>query len=330
MGGQPESCALQSAQVVPSGKAVGSGSKEKDGKKNKKAVTTVEAQSSSKTPTTGGSTSSAAPRREVVCADAMEWLSTPGVVPKGSLIFTSLPDACEVQDFAPTREAWAAWFLEAVKAVLRALPPEGCAVFYQTDVRDQEIGQVSKSYLVLHGACAVDDVSLIWHKIVHFGSIDHPACTSVQYTHLLCFYKHEKPDPAGGASTANGSKRVKLAIDGGGSIPDLLNRGQKPWALKKSARCMGSNSVLVVLKWALRHLTSVNTIVDPFCGAGTTLAIANTLGLHALGVDISPLRIKQAKVLDGATLLAGRAASQKQRQHAPKCQEAEDAEEASS
>merc|ERR1712232_421133 len=167
----------------------------------------AEPKPSSKTPALGGSTSSTAPRREVVCADAVEWLSRPGVVPSGSLIFTSLPDACEVQDFAPTREAWAAWFLEAVKAVLRALPPKGCAVFYQTDVRDQEIGQVSKSYLVLHGASAVDDVSLIWHKIVHFGSIDHPACTSVQYTHLLCFYKHDNANPDVATNTANGGKR---------------------------------------------------------------------------------------------------------------------------
>jgi len=286
--------------------------------------------SSSKIPTHGVSTPLAAPQREVVCADALEWLSTPGVVPNRSLIFTSLPDACEVQDFAPTREAWAAWFLEAVKTVLRALPPQGCAVFYQTDVRDQEIGQVSKSYLVLHGASTVPGVTLVWHKIVHFGSIDHPACTSVQYTHLLCFYKQEQLSSDNANAKANCGK---LAVDGGGSIPDLLNRGQKPWNLKKSARCMGANSVLVVLKWAFRHLPNVDTVVDPFCGAGTTLAIANTLGLHAIGVDISPQRIKNAKVLDGTALLAGRAASQNQRQHNqrdPQYKQSENADEGSS
>merc|ERR1711920_1205963 len=144
--------------------------------------------------------------------------------------------------------------------------------------------------------------------IVHFGSIDHPACTSVQYTHLLCFWKGGGKSIHDVAACTNGdtSPIINSELDHGGSIPDVLARGQKPWALRKAARCMGSNSVHVVLKWALRRLPGVDTVVDPFCGAGTVLAIANALGLHAIGVDISPRRVKQALVLDGKVLLAGR------------------------
>merc|ERR1712228_714100 len=96
---------------------------------------------------------------------------------------------------------------------------------------------------------------------------------------------------------------------GGTQVPDLVERGHKPSGLKKSARCMGVNATLSVLNWALRHLHGIDCVVDPFCGAGTVLAVGNALGLHAVGVDISPLRVKQAKALDSKALLAGRSAS---------------------
>merc|ERR1712151_633860 len=93
---------------------------------------------------------------------------------------------------------------------------------------------------------------------------------------------------------------------GGGMIPDVVGRGQKPWGLKNAARCMGSGATMAVLKAMRRRLPEVDTIVDPFCGAGTVLAIGNFLGLHAIGVDLSNRRVKQAKALDGEALLAGR------------------------
>lgn len=230
-------------------------------------------------------------RREVTCADALLWLRKPGAVPPTALIFTSLPDASEVRETQPTLQHWEAWFREAVRAVLLALPPGCAAVFYQTDVRTRGQGQVSKAYLVLDAARQEAGVTLLWHKIVHFGVIDKPSYDSVQFTHLLCFWRPgsctEEPDL-------------------GSTIPDLLVRGQKPWGLKNSARCMGASATAVVLKWALKRLPNVDTVVDPFCGAGTVLAIANEFGLHAVGVDCSPRRVRQATALDGAALLVGR------------------------
>merc|ERR1712151_485404 len=96
---------------------------------------------------------------------------------------------------------------------------------------------------------------------------------------------------------------------GGGMIPDVVGRGQKPWGLKNAARCMGAGATVAVLKAMKRRLPEVDTIVDPFCGAGTVLAIGNSLGLHAIGVDLSNRRVKQAKALDGTVLLAGRASA---------------------
>lgn len=44
-------------------------------------------------------------------------------------------------------------------------------------------------------------------------------------------------------------------------------------------------------RWALKNLLqgTRGTVLDPFCGSGTTLVEAGRLGHHAIGVDISPL-----------------------------------------
>jgi tRNA G10 N-methylase Trm11 len=40
--------------------------------------------------------------------------------------------------------------------------------------------------------------------------------------------------------------------------------------------------------------TTTRTVVDPFCGWGTILAVANSLGLDAVGVDIAPRMCRRA------------------------------------
>ena len=49
--------------------------------------------------------------------------------------------------------------------------------------------------------------------------------------------------------------------------------------------------------------TTTRTIVDPFCGWGTVLAVANALGLDAVGVDLSARMCKRARRL---TIAVGR------------------------
>jgi tRNA G10 N-methylase Trm11 len=43
--------------------------------------------------------------------------------------------------------------------------------------------------------------------------------------------------------------------------------------------------------------TACRTVVDPFCGHGTMLAVANAAGLDALGVELSRKRAEKARAL---------------------------------
>ena len=66
----------------------------------------------------GGMTSEA--KREVFCADAIPWMTERGRM-AGACAVTSLPDVSEV---GVTLEVWRAWFSDAVKLVVAAVPDE--------------------------------------------------------------------------------------------------------------------------------------------------------------------------------------------------------------
>jgi len=46
-----------------------------------------------------------------------------------------------------------------------------------------------------------------------------------------------------------------------------------------------------------RDVAGAKVILDPFCGVGTVLAVANALGLEALGVEKNRKRAEQARAL---------------------------------
>jgi tRNA G10 N-methylase Trm11 len=50
------------------------------------------------------------------------------------------------------------------------------------------------------------------------------------------------------------------------------------------------------VRW-LRDHAAARCIVDPFCGVGTALAVANALGLDAIGVELHAGRAERARQL---------------------------------
>ena len=75
-------------------------------------------------------------------------------------------------------------------------------------------------------------------------------------------------------------------------IPDVIvDAGPQKWV-----RAMGVRAAGHAVRFA-KEQVGAKIIFDPFCGVGTVLAVANTLGLDALGVEKAKKRAEQAREL---------------------------------
>jgi hypothetical protein len=214
--------------------------------------------------------SGSSPTRQIIRAEALSWLAA-HPAPSGASVITSLPDVSEL----PERgfEGWKAWFDEAARAVLRWVPAPGLSIFFQSDIRHG--GQwIDKGYLVQRAAEA-EGRTLLWHKVVCRlppGSISQGRAS---YSHLLCF--------------AHAPRDVKHP---GG--PDVLpDAGHKPWP-----KAMGVEACQLACRFLRDESPSTSLVVDPFCGHGTALAVANHHGFDAVGVDLSSRKVRAAKRLE--------------------------------
>jgi hypothetical protein len=80
-------------------------------------------------------------------------------------------------------------------------------------------------------------------------------------------------------------------------IPDVVvDAGRQTWV-----RAMGIRAAAHAVRFA-RDQVGATTILDPFCGVGTVLAVANALGLNAIGVEKSRKRSEQARALKVPTV----------------------------
>lgn len=209
--------------------------------------------------------------REVHNREALEWLEERADY-SGCSFVTSLPDVSEVS--LPLDE-WKLWFQRAAEVILTKCPPEGVAIFFQTDIK-VEGTVVDKGFLVQKAAESAG-VPLLWHKIVCRLPAGNTSYSRPAYSHMLCF-----------------SRGVRAEI--AKSTVDVLPRpGEVTWT-----RGMGVEACRAACKFVLDN-TSTRTVIDPFCGHGTVLAVANELGLKAVGVELGGKRAQKArnlKVLD--------------------------------
>ena len=212
-----------------------------------------------------------APAREVHCAEALAWLRERGCI-EGACAVTSLPDVSEVN---LALEAWRAWFLSAVRAVIDAVPPDRAAIFFQSDIR-QGGRWVDKGALVVRAA---EDAGagVLFHKIVSRRPPGLVTTGRPGFTHLIAVSR-------------------ELYYEGPLAIPDIIvDPGRQPWV-----RAMGVKAAAHAVRFA-RDKAAARVILDPFCGVGTVLAVANRLGVPAIGVERSAKRCDRARELAGGT-----------------------------
>jgi hypothetical protein len=205
--------------------------------------------------------------RQVFQADAFAWLDA-NRADAGMSVVTSLPDVSELShlDLA----GWKTWFIAAVTRLIRWLPPAGVAIFFQSDIRAEGFW-IDKGYLVMRGAEEAA-ARVLWHKIVCRKPAGTIALGRASYSHMIA------------VSTAARASEAPVRS------PDVLpDAGAMPWS-----RAMGVTACEVACRFLLDH-TETRTVVDPFCGRGTVLAVANALGLDAIGVDIGAKRVRSAR-----------------------------------
>ncbi len=198
----------------------------------------------------------------------MAWLESRGVQDGASFI-TSLPDYSE---FPHLRlDEWKAWWHRAATLIFSRCPESGVVIFYQRDSK-KDGTWIDKGYLC-QKAAEESGSALLWHKIVARAPAGHPTFGRPGYSHLLCF-----------------SKGVRAELSR--ATADILaEAGKTTWT-----RGMGLKACRVACRFVLEQ-TATRTVVDPFCGHGTVLAVANELGLNAVGVEIGRRRAERARRL---------------------------------
>jgi len=206
--------------------------------------------------------------RTVVQADALVWMKDTSAPEKASVV-TSLPDVSELShlDF----DGWRAWFMDAARQVIRWVPAGGVSIFYQSDIR---IGAawVDKGYLVMRAA-EEERATIAWHKVVCRKPAGTIGLGRPSYSHMICVSRETRKVPRKPG-------------------PDVLpDAGFMPWS-----KAMGVTACRVACQF-IRDETESSVVVDPFCGRGTLLAVANAMGFDAIGVDLGAARCKSARAL---------------------------------
>lgn len=201
--------------------------------------------------------------RDVHCADAIEWLRDKEECFKA--IITSLPDMEEV---GGDYWEWHDFIVRACALLKASLTPDGVIFFYQTDRKYK--GKVIDKKLLIHERFKLTGFDLILNKIVLKQEPNTVNFFRPTYTNLFAF-----------------SQKVRA----GKPTPDVIHAGTM---LYKNA--MGFNACQLAIDF-IKEKVKTDTIVDPFCGQGSVLKMANDNGFNAIGVDIDPLQVNKAQLL---------------------------------
>lgn len=214
------------------------------------------------------------PSRDVHHGDGLAYLNEAraagGGVIAGVSIITSLPDISELPKLGD--DGWQTWFVDAARLCCESVADDALAIFFQSDVKHVSTGWIDKGALVARAAREAG-LTTVFHRIVlraAAGTVTHGRAA---YSHLIGFSK---------------KARIDLSKPGCDVLPSA---GETTWT-----RGMGVNACRAACE-AVIAWTPTRTVLDPFCGHGTVLAVANDMGLDAIGVELGGKRAKKARAL---------------------------------
>jgi len=203
---------------------------------------------------------------EIICADALEWLSKQQSIPN---VVTGICDLDEMPGYDMAR--YLEFFETVVDLIFQKLQ-NGCyAIFVQTDRKFQK-SWIDKSYIIT-GLAQQHKIKMIWHKIVLHRVVDATDLHRPTYAHMLCYSR----DGTTGIAT-----------------PDVI-----PVSKKSYKNATPPEAAKRALEFVAKH-SKVKIVVDPFVGRGTIPQLARPLGLHTIGIDIDPEQCALAKQTLGA------------------------------
>ena len=260
--------------------------------------------------------------REILQIDSIKWLkefSSSSSLLSGD-IFTSIPDITELKDIYPSYSKenlhlYKEWFEET--SYLLFLRANKCAIFLQSDCRiinqqSKEIMEFIDKSSLISNAAKKANFKLVWHKICFNSTsssspLPSPSSSTISSTtttpiiqkkedfnikvirdrpnwsHLLCYIRREE----GGEE----EERIIYKCNEW-ATPDIFPRGEMIWS-----RAIGLNCAIIGISF-LKQICQTRCVIDPFCGHGTVLAVANAVGLNSFGCEISRKRCRKASQLN--------------------------------
>ena len=171
-------------------------------------------------------------------------------------------------------DAWTGWFVDAARAVLdQPSPTTASRSSFRATSNARAVGFEQGRALVQRAADAAG-APLLFHKIVCRKPAGSVTFGRASYAHLVAFARGVRPRPE--RATAD------VLPDGG---------------FQPAAKSMGVTACLDACRFVVRETPTRTIPGQSFCGYGTVLAVANAIGLDAVGVDVSSRMARRARTL---------------------------------
>lgn len=203
--------------------------------------------------------------RKILHGNALQWL----INKRDHSIPNYLSGICDLDETKMTESEYWQFFARVVKEMARTVAPDGYLILIQTD-RKKDRRWHSKSALITR-ECLKEGMKMCWHKIVLHRDVGKVDLYRPTYAHMLCY-----------------SKRGTT----GAATPDVLAAG---------TRLYNNGTPVEAADFALEFIKKYSpnkAVVDPFVGRGTIVALANSKGMPALGIDIDLEQAKKARKLE--------------------------------